>query len=137
MMSVQNNRTEKTTVYVSTETLKRCDAGIILTGLKSRSDFFERAVDFYTGYISAQQHTDFLAKVIVEAVEGAIDSTENRLARLMFKEAVELAKLTHMLASINELDDDTLERLHYKCVQEVRKINGTVKFEDAVRSNAD
>jgi hypothetical protein len=136
-MSTQTNRTEKPTVYVSSETLKRCDAGIVLTGLRSRSEFFERAVDFYAGYISAQMHTDFLARVIVEAVEGTIDSTENRLARLMFKEAVELAKLTHMLASINELDEDTLDRLHYKCVQEVKKINGTVKFEDAVRSNAE
>jgi hypothetical protein len=136
-MSTQTNRTEKTTVYVSSETLKRCDAGIILTGLRSRSEFFERAVDFYAGYISAQKLTDFLARVIVDAVEGTIDSTENRLARLMFKEAVELAKLTHMLASINELDEETLSRLHYKCVQEVKKINGTVKFEDAVRSNAE
>jgi hypothetical protein len=136
-MSAQNNRSEKTTVYVSVDTLKRCDAGIILTGMRSRSEFFERAVDFYSGYVSAQKHTDFLAKVIVETMEGLVGVTENRLARLMFKEAVELAKLTHMLASINEMDDDVLSRLHYKCVQEVKKINGTVKFEDAVRSLVD
>ncbi len=41
-----------------------------------------------------------------------------------------------MLASINEMDDDTLGRLHYKCVQEVKRINGAVKFEDAVRGQS-
>ena len=136
-MAVQNNRNEKTTVYVSADTLKRCDAGIILTGLKSRSEFFERAVNFYSGYISAQSHTDFLSRVIVESIKGAIEITENRLSRLMFKEAVELAKLTYMLAGINEMDDEMLNRLHYKCVQEVKKNNGTIKFEEAVRNRSD
>jgi hypothetical protein len=29
------------------------------------------------------------------------------------------------------VDEESLNRLHVKCVDEVRRINGTVKFEDA------
>jgi hypothetical protein len=108
-----------------------------MEGYKNMSQFIERGMIFYTGFVETQKHTDFLAKVISEIMEGIVDTTENRLARLMFKEAVELSKLTHMLASINEMDDDTLDRLHYKCVQEVKRINGVVKFENAVRSLLD
>jgi len=51
----------------------------------------------------------------------------------MFKEAVELSKLTIMLANITEMDESEIERLHYRCVQEVKKINGIITFENAVK----
>ena len=129
----QANRTEKTTAYLSTDALKRCDASMLLLGLKSRSTFIEQAVNFYSGYLQTQAHSDYLSATITQAVEGAIENTENRLARMMFKEAVELAKLTSMLADINEMDDSAIERLHHKCIQEVKRINGTLTFEDAVK----
>lgn len=61
-----------------------------------------------------------------------IKGTEQRLARLLFKFAVELGKLSHMTASINDVDDETLRKLHAMCVNEVRKINGIIDYEDAV-----
>ena len=129
----QSNRTEKTTVYLSSDALKRCDSSMLLLELKSRSTFIEQAVNFYSGYLQSQTHSDYLSAAVTKAVEGAIETTENRLARIMFKEAVELAKLTSMLANINELDDSAIEHLHYKCVQEVKRINGVLTFEDAVK----
>ena len=119
----QSNRAEKTTAYLSTDALRRCDSSMLLLGLKSRSTYIEQAVNFYSGYLQAQTHSDYLSVAVTQAVEGVIENTENRLARMMFKEAVELAKLTSMLADINEMDDSAIERLHYKCVQEVKKIN--------------
>ena len=58
-----------------------------------------------------------------------IDKT---IARLLFKVAVELGKLSHMTAAINDVDDETLKSLHAMCVNEVRKINGIIDYEDAV-----
>ena len=123
----------KITAYLSTDALKRCDSSMLLLGLKSRSTYIEQAVNFYSGYLQAQIHSDFLSAAVTQSVEGVIENTENRLARMMFKEAVELAKLTSMLADINEMDDNAIEGLHYKCVQEVKKINGMITFEDAVK----
>ena len=123
----------KITTYISIGSLKRCDSSMLLLGLKSRSTYIEQAVNFYSGYLQAQTHSDYLSAAVTKAVEGVIENTENRLARMMFKEAVELAKLTSMLADINEMDDSEIERLHYRCVQEVKKINGMITFEDAVK----
>ena len=42
-----------------------------------------------------------------------------------------------MRAAVNDVDDDTLKDLHAMCVNEVRRINGTIDFDDAVRFQND
>lgn len=80
-----------------------------------------------------QKNVDFMAQVIVESVSGTVKTSENRLARLLFKIAVEMAKLEQMLATINDMDEETLRRLHIRCVNDVKKINGIISMEDAVK----
>ena len=133
----ENENRKRVTVWMTPETIKKCERYIEEQGCRNFSQLVEKGMNFYATHLELPKHTDVLAQVVVSCIEGVINSTENRLARLMFKEAVELAKLTHMLASINEMDDETLKRLHYKCVQEVKKIGGTIKFEDAVTHRLD
>lgn len=71
--------------------------------------------------------------MITETVKAQINGTEQRLTRLLFKVAVELGKLTHLLAVAKDVDDETLRQLLVMCINEVRKINGTIDCEDAVR----
>ena len=84
-----------------------------------------------------QKNVDFLAKAILEAVSGTVKVSENRIARLLFKIAVEMAKLEQMLATINDMDEETLRRVHSfptrRCVNDVKKINGIISMEDAVK----
>ena len=104
-----------------------------ITNCKVRNEFIEKAIEFYSGYVPAEVHSEILSDVITESMEGIAKSLENRFGRLLFKTAVEMAKLEQMLASINEMDDETIERLHKCCVDEVKKINGIIKMEDAVK----
>ena len=85
---------------------------------------------FYIGYLSQQ---DNLSPMITETVKAQINGTEQRLAHLLFKVAVELGKLTQLLAVANDVDDETLRQLLVMCINEVRKINGAINCEDAVR----
>ena len=75
--------------------------------------------------------------MITETVKAQIKGTEQRLARLIFKVTVELGKLSHMTAALNDVDDETLKSLHSMCVTEVRKINGIIDYEDAVAYQQD
>jgi len=134
---VQTDKRERTVIYVTPETTRRWEAATVLAGCKSKSDFASRAIDFYTGYLAAEAHTDFFADIIPKMVTASVRSTENRLARLHFKSAVELAKLAHLLASVAEVDDETLRQLHIRCVNEVKRINGVLKLDDAVHSRQD
>ena len=129
-MEIKNN---KITIRLSNETLKKCNEGMDITNCKVRNEFIGKAIEFYSGYVSAEVHSEFLSDVITESMEGIAKALENRFGRLLFKIAVEMAKLEQMLAAINEMDDETIERLHKRCVDEVKKINGIIKMEDAVK----
>ena len=87
----------------------------------------------YIGYLSQQDNLNYISPMITETVKAQINGTEQRLARLLFKVAVELGKLTHLLAVAKDVDDETLRQLIVMCINEVRKINGAIDCEDAVR----
>lgn len=99
---------------------------------KSPSEFIENAIKFYLGYLSEEENINYISPMITETVKAQIKGTEQRLARLIFKVAVELGKLSHMTAAMNDVDEETLKSLHAMCVTEVRKINGIIDYEDAV-----
>ena len=134
-MKKQNDKRERAVIYVTPETAHCWNAATLLAGCKS--NFANRAIDFYAGYLAAQEHTDFFADIILKMVTASVRGTENRLARLHFKSAVELVKLAHLLASVAEVDDETLRQLHIRCVNEVKRINGVLKLEDAVHARGD
>ena len=104
---------------------------------KSASEFIENAIKFYAGYLKQQGNVNYLAPIITDSVNGIVLGSERRLNRNLFKIAVELGKLSHMMAAVNDVDDETLKDLHAMCVNEVRRINDTIDFDDAVRFQND
>ena len=100
---------------------------------RSKSEFIEKAIQFYLGYLKQARNVNYLSPMITSTVEAVVNGTEQRLSRNLFKIAVELGKISHTLAAANDVDEETLRELHAMCVDEVRHINGTISFERAVR----
>ncbi len=102
---------------------------------KSKTEFIEKAVRFYCGYILNKEHTatEFIAPQLAEITEGIVKGSEQKLSRAMFKIAVELGAVTHMLAALNNIEDETLFKLRQMCTDEVKRINGVINFEKAIR----
>lgn len=123
---------EKMAVYFQPETIMKIEQEYQGDNCASKTEFIEKAVKFYIGYLRQQEEVNYLSPMITETVKAQINGTEQRLARLMFKVAVELGKLSHMTAAMNDVDDETLKSLHAMCITEVRKINGIIDYEDAV-----
>ena len=84
-----DDKKNKITIRISDETLRKCEEGMRISDCKVRNDFIERAIEFYSGYVSSKTHTDFLSDVILESMAGIVKTSENHLARLLFKIAVE------------------------------------------------
>ena len=101
----------------------------------SKTEFIEKAVRFYCGYLLNKEHTatEFIAPQLATITEGIVKGSEQNLSRAMFKIAVELGALTHMFAAMNDVDDATLYKLRLMCSDEVKRINGIINFEKAVR----
>ena len=122
---------EKMAVYFHPQTIKKIEQEYKEDNCASKTEFIEKAVKFYIGYLR-QEEVNYLSPMITETVKAQIKGTEQRLARLLFKVTVELGKLFHMTAALNDVDDEILKSLHAMCVTEVRKINGIIDYEDAV-----
>lgn len=99
----------------------------------SQSEFIEKAIRFYCGYISAESSLQFLPAAITSAMAGVVESAENRMARLLFKLAVEMSMMMNIIASNAEIDEVLLARLRGKCVNDVKKSVGTVTMEEVVK----
>lgn len=117
------------------ETMEIIDTLFEHDNCKSRSEFIEKAVRFYCGYLLNKEHTatEFIAPQLATITEGIVKGTEQRLSRAMFKVAVELGAISHMLAAVHDIDDDTMIKLRAMCTDEVKRINGIINFEKAVR----
>ena len=68
---------------------------------------------------------------------GAVDASENRTARLLFKLAVEMSMMMNILAANVDVDETTLGKLRGKCVQDVKRSVGSVHFENVSRFQKD
>ncbi len=126
-MKMENK--EKFALWIRPQTMRDVDSHYKGDNCKSKSEFIEKAVKFYLGYLNEESNISYISPMITETVKSQIKGTEQRLARLMFKTAVELSKNSHILASLSDIDDDTLYALNHRCVDEVRKINGIIDFQ--------
>ncbi len=120
-------------VWLYPSTLECMDALLELDNCKSRSEFIEKAVRLYSGYIAGEKGAMFLPTAITSAMSGIVSTTENRIARVMFKLAVEMSMMMNILASTADVDENTLRRLRGKCVSDVKKSIGAVNFEDVAK----
>ncbi len=98
----------------------------------SRSEFIEKAVLFYAGYLTSKDQNGYLPSVVTSTLKSIVAESDNRMSRMLFKLAVEQAIMMNLLASQYEIDPVTLARLRGSCVEEVKKINGGLSMEDAV-----
>ena len=98
----------------------------------SQSDFIEKAVLFYTGYLSAKENKTYLPNIVTSTLKGIVAESDNKQSRLLFKLAVEMAMMMNLLAASQEVDKVSLERLRGECVKEVKRLNGSFSFEDAL-----
>ena len=61
----------------------------------SQSEFIEKAVKFYLGYLAGQDALDTYAPILSSIIQSSVRACEDRLSRNLFKMAVEQAKLSH------------------------------------------
>lgn len=124
---------KKFALWLHPSALEKVDRLYQFDNCRSRSEFIEKAILFYAGYVSSEDCRDYYPEAIVSTVQGSLNSFENRMASLMFKNAVELAMMMHVTAANFRVDEDTLSRLRGKCVNDVKRLNGHISFDDAVK----
>lgn len=128
-----NAEKTKFSIRVDTDLVELADTYIRSSMVKNRTELIENALRFYLGFLTAQKAEDYLLQSLSSVMTGTVQDSENRLARMDFKIAVELSKLSQVIAYSHDIDEDALKRLHLKCLEEVRRINGAIDFESAYK----
>ena len=121
-------------VWLYPSTLEAIDRWVGDGGYKSRSEFIERAAQFYAGYLSGQDARKYLPPALATAIQGTVQSTEDRIARLLFKLAVEMDVMMNVLAAAVEIDREAIREQRGRSVQNVKKTGGSIRLEDAVEN---
>jgi len=124
---------KKSAVWMHPSTRELIEKRFLADDCKSRSEFIEKAVRFYCGYIEHDKNKSYLPQVMVSTFKAMLDSYEDRQAALLFKLAVELSMMLHVTAATNDIDEEMLDRLRGRCVQEVKALRGLVSLDKAVR----
>lgn len=103
----------------------------------SQSEFVEKAIRFYCGYVNTTHAEAYLPRIIAEVLAGKLTAFGNRIGTLLFKLAVEQSITDNILAYYTDINEGTLKELHVKCTQDVMRTNGMISFEDALKFQKD
>jgi metal-responsive CopG/Arc/MetJ family transcriptional regulator len=98
---------------------------------RSRNEFINKAIRHYIAYLQKESDAEFLTPALESVLSGMLGGMENRMARLLFKLAVELSMTMHIVAAQGEVDEGTLARLRGYCVDEVKRLGGKISFDKA------
>lgn len=99
----------------------------------SKSDFVCQAVQFYIGYLHQKKCIDYLSPILAQTIKSEIESVEKNISEMLFKLAVEEAKLSHIVAATNDINQISLMQLNDLCSYDVARNNGIITFEDAYK----
>lgn len=133
MKQIQHKAKDRTAVWLYPETIEQMDSMLEGDNAKSRSEFIEKALQFYMGYLASENTTGYLSKVLVSAIQGTLRETENRNSSNLFRLSVEMSMMMNILAAGLEISDDDLRKLRGRCINEVKKTRGKISMEDAVK----
>ena len=123
---------KKFPLWAYPDTLEKVEEHYREDNCRSQSEFIEKAVNFYIGYLTSEDKKGYLPSVVTSTLKSIVAESDNRQNRMMFKLAVEIAIMQNLVALQQDIDPLSLERLRGDCVKEVKRLNGSFSFEDAL-----
>ena len=125
---------EKFALWITPECKQLVDDCYADDQCQSRSEYIEKAILFYTGFLYAEKADRYLPKVLQQILAGTLDRFAERIGRQLFKLAVEQNVNNHILASDTDIDARSYQKMRGLSMDEVKRTNGRIDFEDALLS---
>ncbi|MFI3326797.1 MAG: hypothetical protein R3Y35_11590 [Clostridia bacterium] len=128
----ENEYKKRSAIWLYPQTFKNVDDNLSKDNCKNRSEFIEKAIDFYIGYINSTNSTNYLSDILVDSVKGVIKSNDNRMANNIFRLAVEVSVMMNIMAFGLEISEEQLRTTRARCIEEIKRNRGRVALEDAI-----
>ena len=99
---------------------------------RSRNEFVEKAVNFYADTLAAENSAT-LPLAIQAAIDGRLKLLEDRMAAILYKQAVEIdMALSILLQSVN-VDESVLRQERAKSIATIKRTHGRLRMEQKLR----
>jgi hypothetical protein len=125
---------QKFALYIQDSVLDIARALYEQDNCRSVSEFICKAIQFYGGYVAnTNMNPDYVPQVVLSTLKSIMHDSENRHNGSLFRIAVEISMIKNLLAIRQGISEVPLNKLRNDCITEVKKINGTISYEDAIR----
>ena len=122
----------KVGLKIRSEVLSDAKSTFPIDQCKCLSEFTERALEYYMGYVRSNRMADYLSPTIMSSIKAASDENTIRITRILFKLAVEMAVMNNLFAASLNINDEQINALRRECEKVVRKTNGDFCLNDAL-----
>lgn len=123
---------KRTAVWLSPGVIRRMDSWLEEDNCSTRSEFIEKALRFYMGYLATEDTSEYLSQALVDTLQGIVADNSNRLRTMIFKWCVELNMMGHTIAAHFRADPINRRELRAYAVDEVKRTNGQISFDRAL-----
>ena len=128
-----NENKNRHTVWLTDETWNVVKGHYRKDNCSAQNEYIEKAIQFYSGYLDAEQADSYLPRVLAEMLEGKLSALGSRIGKLLFKLSVEEAIMAQIVAYGFDVDLDTLKKVRVNCIKDIKETNGEVDFEAAYK----
>ncbi len=120
-------------LYIEKDVLNDIEKSLPHTNCTSRNEFIIEAIRFYISVLNRDNYSDLLTPAFESVVKARIRDSEERIARVMFKQGVEIAMMMHIIAATSGIEPEKLDLLRKLCVDEISRLGGKYSLDDAVK----
>jgi hypothetical protein len=114
------NQKRDYTFYLLPETSAKIDAHRCLEGKMTRSEFVDKAVNFYCGVLDADNDRAFLGDEIIKAMKAIVKDTEGRIFSHFRSQDISLSMLAVLFAAnLSGMQKEEIESLRRDAVEYV------------------
>ncbi len=119
--------------WLAESTVEKVKENYMKDNCSTQSEFIEKAILTYVGYLEAERNVDYLSPTILSSMKSCSDENTKRITRILFKLAVEQAVSNNLIAATINFDPSQYKALVRECEREVRKLNGNFAMIDALK----
>ena len=123
---------KKYAIWLTYETKELVERMYATDNCKSQSEFIEKAIQFYAGYLNTQNAGAFLPTVLSTVLIGTMDNFGQRIGTQLNKMAIEQNMCNHILVEDTDMDERDYQLLRGRSVREVQSTNGRISFKDVL-----
>lgn len=117
------------------EVIELADRSIKTADCRSRNEFIEAAIRFYSEYLALEDSSTIVPIHLQNAIKHAVDLAEQRTSKILFKNAVAVSMLTEALTNYLEYNRFDIDELEQTAFDRVRSYNGMLDMKQIFREN--